>query len=500
MSQKKITTTNFAQVPMDERRASQRILATSLVYEPEGSFIGVSLDLNRSGIRLGSAKKLSLFDSFSIQLKPFKENEFPQITLIIQPLWRRVRNRDYDEIGAKIIQVKQYHKWQELWAWYVKNQIAVRKLFFVYERKFSVSLMNSSKLLQSYLDGERDFSKYDLKWANMRQADLSGADLSGADLSGADLSKSSLSRANLSGANLSGAAMSNANLSGTDLNEANLGKTQLEQLPEQWHRVWEIVNQGTPEQVLSKADLIWADLRKVNLREANLIWADLREANLRECNLSRANLSGADLSNADLSGANLSNVDLSNADLSNVNLFMADLNKAKINHLTKIPDKWRQVWKIVNQGAQRQDLSETDLKGANLRGADLRKANLSGADLRMADLREANLKGANLRRADLSKADLRGADLSDANLRGADLSNANLFMAELSNTNLFMADLSDANLFMSDLNKAKINRLTKIPQQCCKVWKIVNQGTLGQELCSAEFKGANLREFNLIGA
>ena len=47
--------------------------------------------------------------------------------------------------------------------------------------------------------------------------------------------------------------------------------------------------------------------------------------------------------------------------------------------------------------------------------ADLRDADLRGADLRDADLRDADLRG-----ADLRDADLRGADLRDANLRGAD--------------------------------------------------------------------------------
>ncbi len=411
---------------MNERRTSQRILATSLVYELTGDFLGVSLDLTPCGIRLGVSKNFSHFDSFSVQIKPFQKKESPQVTLLIQPLWRRVRNRKYDEIGAKIIRVKQDQQWQELWDWYFENEVAVRKLFSVYERRFSVNLMNPNKLLHGYLKGERDFSQYDLKWSNLTGADLGGADLSGADLSGADLSEARLSNANLSGANLSGAALNNANLSRAALNEANLSKTQSQELPEQWHRVWEIVNQDTLGEALSKTDLNWADLRAVNLREANLIWADLRKANLRESNLSRANLSGADLSNADLSGTNLSGADLSNADLSNANLFMADLNQAKINSLTKIPDKWRKVWEIVNQGAQGQDLKETDLKGANLRGADLREANLRGADLRMADLREANLSGANLRGADLSRADLRGADLSKANLLMANLNQARL--------------------------------------------------------------------------
>ena len=60
----------------------------------------------------------------------------------------------------------------------------------------------------------------------------------------------------------------------------------------------------------------------------------------------------------------------------------------------------------------RADLSEADLRGANLSGADLREADLYGANLSGADL-----YGANLYRANLSGADLYGAKrtLSDGN-------------------------------------------------------------------------------------
>ena len=89
----------------------------------------------------------------------------------------------------------------------------------------------------------------------------------------------------------------------------------------------------------------------------------------------RADLSHADLSNANLKYADLSNADLSHADLSNANLRYVDLNNADLSH------------------------------------ADLRGASLSHADLSNADLRDANLKYADLSNADLSFADLRGADL-----------------------------------------------------------------------------------------
>ena len=70
------------------------------------------------------------------------------------------------------------------------------------------------------------------------------------------------------------------------------------------------------------------------------------------------------------------------------------------------------------------DLSDANLRDANLSGSDLRDAilrgsNLSGANLRGSNLSGANLSGAILRDANLSGAILSGAILSDANLRGA---------------------------------------------------------------------------------
>ena len=90
------------------------------------------------------------------------------------------------------------------------------------------------------------------------------------------------------------------------------------------------------------------------------------------------------------------------------------------------------------------DISEANLRGANLRGANLSYANLSGANLSGANLRGANLSGADLRYANLSATDFRSAVLREADFSAADLSEAdfgyaNLNGAVLPKTDIFMA-------------------------------------------------------------
>ena len=121
------------------------------------------------------------------------------------------------------------------------------------------------------------------------------------------------------------------------------------------------------------------------------------------------------------------------------------------------------------------DLSDTDLRGANLRGACLWSANLEGANLSGANLRDANLRDANLESANLSGADLRGANLNDADLTYTDLKSANLrgaclWCADFSDADLRGADLryailEGANLSGADLRGAKINFHIACPEK-----------------------------------
>jgi hypothetical protein len=124
-----------------------------------------------------------------------------------------------------------------------------------------------------------------------------------------------------------------------------------------------------------------------------------------------------------------------------------DIQKVLENH-----KKWQD-----DNGGERADLSDADLRGADLSDADLRGANLSDANLSDADLRGANLSDANLSDAGLRGADLSDANLSDANLSYASLRGADLRGANLSDASLRGANLSDANLSGASglLNPAK---------------------------------------------
>ncbi|NVQ96753.1 pentapeptide repeat-containing protein [Listeria monocytogenes] len=112
---------------------------------------------------------------------------------------------------------------------------------------------------------------------------------------------------------------------------------------------------------------------------------------------------------------------------------------------------------LLNEGGERANLSNIDLKNTNLRFANLRLAYLRGADLSNANLRGANLSYANLRGANLSYADLSYANLSIADLSYANLSYADLSYANLRRADLSYADLSYANLRRADLSYADLN-------------------------------------------
>ena len=124
-----------------------------------------------------------------------------------------------------------------------------------------------------------------------------------------------------------------------------------------------------------------------------------------------------------------------------------------VEELNEILEK-HEIWLRGEEGGERADLWDTDL-----RGFDLIDINLSGADLRNSDLGDANLMYADLKYADLKYTDLSYTNLSDADLRGADLRGANLMGANLSDTDISDADLRGTNLWDTDLSNTNLKNV-----------------------------------------
>ena len=165
-----------------------------------------------------------------------------------------------------------------------------------YKNKSSCGLKYQE--ITSSMDTTTDqFSRTDLRCADLSAAILKGTNLSQADLRGANLSGANLSPAALFGANLPGADLRPAILTGADLRDTNLTGANLS-----WAN-------------LTGADLRGADLTRTDLSRAILTGANLRGADLKKAVLKETVLKDAQVASADFAGANLHNADMTGVDL-----------------------------------------------------------------------------------------------------------------------------------------------------------------------------------------
>lgn len=281
----------------------------------------------------------------------------------------------------------------------------------------------------------------------------------------------SLSGANLGGADLSGIDFEGVRLFGVDLRGAHLDFARLKacwadettRFDQKWQIVMQVLTPPSPA-------------------------AFYRNRDFRRVDFCGARLFGADLSGSDLRGAILDDVYLRNV---------------TIDSHTRLDEKWRLVWQIHNQEAERRilddcDLGKADLSGTILRGASLRRANLTGANLSFALFNDAiqvpdaerpdlsgatlsfcKLNGALLVRANLNRcfavgatfdrARLSGATLTNgyfdwSSFRDADLTDANLRDADLSETQLQEANLTGADLTGATVKGCQYDARTRWPQ------------------------------------
>jgi len=206
--------------------------------------------------------------------------------------------------------------------------------------------------------------------------------------------------------------------------------------------------------VLDKIDLSGIQLRAANLNHASFRGSQFRGPG-EDGRWDTPDDWIADLSDAQMKAANLTGANLSRVLMNRTNLVLATLNQADLS----------------DASLTSANLSSTKLVGANLHAAVLADASLTGADLGETILTQANLYaarlgqvsalGTKLQFANLTQSDWRGsdlsqADLSDTNLRNANLSNTRLTGANFRNAQMGNVNLRNADLSLADLRGANL--------------------------------------------
>ena len=110
-----------------------------------------------------------------------------------------------------------------------------------------------------------------------------------------------------------------------------------------------------------------------------------------------------------------------------------------------------------------------------------------------------------LHKHELDALDISNFDLSQIDLSYGSLNKTNFSGVNLRDADLRGADLRDADLHGADLRGTQIDKETVLDDKWNLVWKIINQGAVGQDLsginlCDAILCDANLRDANLRDA
>ena len=110
------------------------------------------------------------------------------------------------------------------------------------------------------------------------------------------------------------------------------------------------------------------------------------------------------------------------------------MNKNKYTDPNYIPDK-NTLSELESLNKDKQDLSNSHLKGAQLENIYLVEAKIKKSNLSKVNLKNASMFNADLRNSNLFKANLENANLNNSNLENCNLLGANLLNTKLKNIN-----------------------------------------------------------------
>ncbi|MCK5538605.1 MAG: pentapeptide repeat-containing protein, partial [Bacteroidales bacterium] len=179
----------------------------------------------------------------------------------------------------------------------------------------------------------------------------------------------------------------------------------------------------------------------------HLDMANIKE-NLKEQKLILEYGTRIDLTNRNLRYADLKASILTRANMTNSQLDAADLSNSHM-----------QAVDLTNANLMDAVLRESKLQSAilintNLQGASFVKANMQKAQLWHSNLSNSNLQNAQLQQAKFEKVDLVNTDFRDTNLNNTSFMDCNLTGASLHNANITNAAFNKSDLMAADLSGA----------------------------------------------
>ena len=261
--------------------------------------------------------------------------------------------------------------------------------------------------------------------------DLRGLDLTGQDVRGSLLVRADLRHVKLDGARFEGATLDEAKLDGASARGASFAGASLALIE------------------ASGVDFSGANLEEAIAERAMLEGAIFRNVKARGLELEEGYAVGALFESADLTGAVLSHTNFDEASfrgalLEGARLYGASLRRANL-------DQIKAMRLCAADGA---DLSEANVRFAQLEQASFSRSILIGTRLTESDLTRALFIGCRLEGAQLLAVRARGARFDHARMAASSLAGADLYGARFEGADLRHADFSNASAYQAELGWA----------------------------------------------
>ena len=166
----------------------------------------------------------------------------------------------------------------------------------------------------------------------------------------------------------------------------------------------------------TRIDLTNRNLRYANLKSSILTRADMKNSLFDDADLAESHMQAVKLDNASFIDANLRSAKLQSAELINTNLHGAKLDSANMNHASFT------ACNLADASMSAAQLEEVKFLKFN------KPNNLTNTDLRHANLTNANFIGVDLTGASLRNTNISNTDFREANLTASDLSGTHFFV------------------------------------------------------------------------